>query len=91
MLNHLGSVYVIVYKGFKTRCSSVVEAIGLATMMYFVLHVGYPSSVFAIYTFLARMHGLSEKANPKADKARKPNNQIDNPKLASVIRNFLPK
>ena len=59
--------------------------------MFFILHVGYPSSVFAIYTFVGRMDGVSEKANPKADKARKPDNQTDHPKLASLIKNFLLK
>ena len=87
-----GSVNVVihVHKGFKICCSRVVEAICRATMMYFVLHVGYPMSAFAIYTFLARMHGVSEKSKPKAGKAKKPDNHIDNPKLASVINRFFP-
>ena len=46
--------------------------------------------MFAIYTFLGRMHGVSEKANPKADKARKPDNQIDHPKPASLPKIFSP-
>ena len=89
-VKHQGSVYVVIHKGFKIRCSSVVEAICRATMMYFVLHVSYPSSAFAIYTFLSKMHGVIEKAKPKAGKSKKPDTQVDNPKLAAVVKRFFP-
>ena len=75
---------------FGESFSSVVEAIHRATMMYFVLHVNYPSSAFAIYTFRIRMHGAMEKAKPKAGKAKKPDTHVDNPKLASVMKRFFP-
>ena len=75
---------------FGESFSSVVEAIHRATMMYFVLHVNYPSSAFAIYTFLGRMHGAMEKAKPKAGKAKKSDTHVDNPKLVSVIKRFFP-
>ena len=57
-VKYKGAVYVVVHKGFKIRCNSVVEALCRATMMYFVLHVDYPSSAFAVYAFLARMLGV---------------------------------
>ena len=89
-LKHQGSMYVVIHEDFKIRLSSVVEAINRATMMYFVPHVNYPSSAFAIYTILGRMHGAMEKAKPKANKAKKPNTHVDNPKLDSVMKRFFP-
>ena len=89
-LKHQGSMYVVIHKGFKNRFSSVVEAIHRATMIYFVLHVNHPSSAFAIYTFRVRMHGAMEKAKPKAGKSKKPDTQVDNPKLAAVVKRFFP-
>ena len=78
-VKHKGSVYVVIHKGFKVFCSSVVEAICRATMMYFILNFNYPSPGFAIYTFLGRMHGVMEKAKPKAGKAKRPDTDVDNP------------
>ena len=59
-------------------------------MMYFVPHVNYPSSAFAIYTFRGRMHGAMEKAKPEAGKAKKPDTHVNNPKPASVMKRFIP-
>ena len=79
------------HKGFKILCSSVVEALCRASLMYFVLHVNYPPSTFAVYSFLARMLGVSEKVKSKAGKAEMSENQVDNPKLlAAVIKRFFP-
>ena len=89
-VKHPGSMYVVIHKGLKILFNSVVEAIHQATMMYFVLHVNYPSSAFAVHTFLGRMHGAMEKAKPKAGKAKKPDTHVDNPKLASVMKGFFP-
>ena len=58
--------------------------------MYIVLHVNYQPSAFAVYSFLARILGVSEKTKSKAGKAKRPENQVDNPKLAAVIKRFFP-
>ena len=70
-VKYKGAVYVVLHEGFKIRCSSVVEAICRATMMYFVLHVDYPSSAFGVDCFLARMLGVSEEAKTKPGETKK--------------------
>ena len=57
-VKHQGSVYVVIHKGFKIRCSSVVEAICRATMMLIIFHLLIPVCMYIHVYFCLIVHFL---------------------------------
>lgn len=85
-------IFVIMPDGYSLKCKSVAAGISLATMLYSIVHIAYPSSSQAMYRFIASLHGVKEEDQPKGKgKGEAKSKTHYNPRMNDVFQRFFPQ